>query len=414
MINKEERKILQYRPTLKLIKEEINSPDYVQSSTTDKIDESINNMSSYTWKDIYTILERITSLASVIDSKYANNDIGKVGDITFLDYKNALGSMKYEDRELVYQYEKYQMDYKGHTDIEIYPILAELEEEWKYNQSFFKSTALRQISSVTGNIDIDSEEYNNLIDDEVGFIEDLYFKNTQRQELENQLKSNKTIDMDNYKALIRTINSLEDQITSRVELTEVMNSKIEATDKILYRLEYIVDMVGSDRTKDAVMNSLNFMQLDTALMTSMALSTKLSIDGQIKDILQIEDERKTIANSTISQQVNNDLIYASHINNTAIKPIARAICDMDDITDVESKMIDIVAEGIKRSNTIYSTALNSSYTLDMQDKDMLNQKISLIMRKHDTRAYFNAFSNVGAFIEKNLQYPNSEELDSIL
>lgn len=417
MLSTRNEETLLYHPDIQRIREEINSPDYITKAQVVQVVEITDNLSADTWIDMYDILAEINKLIVTVESRYVDQIAGDTDAITFKDYKNALiAETSLNNQWIIDTYEAYQMDYKGRIDIEVYPLLLELKAEWENNISFFKTSCLKQIErDIPDNFDPQSSFFQSYKEKEVASVKNLYAKYKEQDTFEAKLRNRQSIDKDSYVKVLLEAKNMQDRIDTKVEAVKNMNAKILVSKSIVERLKYIVNTISvGTEAKTMALDALSKMQFSNYEYNLIALNCKLTVDGMIKDLRKTEEERKSTASQVIREKIHSDLTYATHIHNEATKPLARTIQNLNDMPLSAGPLMNIITEGIQRSSDVYTLALNSSYILDENDKNLLGKKLDILMRKHEARYYYRSIDQIVSHIEQKGGFPSSVELESIL
>jgi hypothetical protein len=408
-----DRLMLRYHPTLQYMRKQVNSPEYTNNSRASKIEDYTETLSSDTFLDIYDILEHINRLLKKIEDKYMNGSKGNVGNITFTIYKSALGKLDITSQSITEAYENFQIDCHGKTDLEVYHMLVDLKEEWSANLSFFKSATLLQVEkNLSSNFTINSDEFKNYCNTEIASINALYEQYKQQDNFEANAFSGQAINYDHYAKLLDDIKTKEDRLNSKIESIESMNLKIASSKAVLNAIEHIISLIRDISIKDSIKDLLplaNNMGLNNVL-----LNYKLVLDKNIKKFNYLKTERETTANKMVKQQLNNDLIVATHVFNESTKPMARIISNMSDDQVEANPLLSTLWESINDSHDMYNMMLQSSYTMDANDKNILGQQLELIEKKHYVRLFYCAIEAIIKFMDNSIQNPNAVQIDNIL
>lgn len=365
----EDRNFIEYHPVLKYVHEEITAPEYIENSN--KIEEIAENLSSNTLLDMINLYSEIVELIETIEEKYANGIEGSVKDITFLDYKNALKNINFENRVLVNEYEEYQAGPAGNIELEVYPILIELKEEWEENLEFFRQSTLFQIDKKFPEIiNVDSQEFQNYCDLEIREVEQLHnlYKEKEQAYLEE--------DIDKYNKLVHEVITKEDRINTKLESVENMKYKISNTSKVLSVAERLIS------------NPAATYIVPTGISTrSMAANYRTVIDNENRNIQDLLSERNIIAGKEARRSLNRNLVIATHLYNESIRPTARQIAQIENIGT--NPMIKALVKGIKINTNKYEMLLESSYVLDEASKQNMYKQLRAIEEKNATRLFYN-------------------------
>lgn len=412
LTNVHEEQLL-YHPDIQRIREEINSPGYMVAPKESKVIAAIDNRASSVWIDMYDILAEIKALIATIDARYTGSARGDVGQVSFKNYCTALQA---QDYQTIKSYQSYQVDYMGKIDLEVYPILIELRSEWEGNIAFFKSSCLQQVQKdIPDNLEVDSVGFQEYQNRETAFINNMYLRYKDQEGFETKLRNRIAIDQDQYRVAVQSAAELQDRMDCQTESVENMKAKLAMARGLVDQIKHIVNVIAVDssRAKDAQETFIK-IPFEASDYNLIALSCKLSIDGMIKDLSKMEEERQSTASSEVRDKIHSDLAYATHIYNEASKPLARKVLSLDDMPLAAATFMTILNDGVQRSSSAYRLVLNSSYVMDENDKKLLGDKLEIIMRKNEARYYYRAVTGIIEYLEDKGKSPDGNELASIL
>lgn len=445
-----ERKQIEYRPTIEWKRPELFSEwAPLPSSEKDSINELARPATRELWNNLILIKESLDEIETDLSSRLHETDARipsglqedlqraahkygyTISDrIPFSLYKLAVRERDSLEKQLILDvFEGYHGDVHGNLLAEIYPDVAEMQDDWidmfgfvnkgVFSQLVSEGDLPKEVSSEESIQQIEESEeslgalYKEAKEKEAIAIRNLQLVHLQSDDEGDFFKAKKEVD-----AIESILSTTERRLYTKREAIELSQSKARRAIRNIDILRFAIDVDHYAGEYRAILLPL-LRQYTTGQsmekgLRKLQVLLKLSIDGKNNEISDTKGNLRTLSGRNNRKRINGALVHGVHLRNEVSGETLDLMGRADAFQENEAfgRVAGHIMDSVSVSRDLYKDNAGDFYKMHTMESELRSEKISKLIDKDSAREIYKLLDNVISYGKERNHWPTERELSA--